>query len=253
MSHLLPLACGLAAGLVAGLLGVGGGLILVPAMVFLLDVPLKRAVGTSLAAVIAIAAVAVVAEQVAAPENLRWEWAGWLTLGAIPGSFVGAKLVARLPTRQLGLALTVVLVLAAVKISGLLPGLDAVRLPLSGPLPHVAAGFVAGIISALFGIGGGLLAVPLLALFHPEWRFHACRATSLIMIVPTALAGALFHRKLEQLDRALAARLVPGALAGSVAGVVIAQYSPANVLKLLFAIFLLASAFRLGRRSLGAS
>ena len=245
-------AIGAVAGLAAGSLGIGGGLLLVPMLSLLLGLPLKRAVGTSLLGVIVTAVVAVAVEWRAYPANLHWPQAGLLAAGAAVGAWLGVKVIARTPTPVLARMLAGLLLLGALKMSGLLDGLGGGGpIPATGPAAaalHLVGGLAAGVISSLFGVGGGILAVPLLALLHPDWAFQACRATSLAMIPPTALAGALLHRKLENLDLRLGAALVPGAAAGAVGGVLLANRVPGRALEIAFAALLVVAAVRLMRR-----
>jgi uncharacterized protein len=116
----LLLFVGLLAGVAAGLLGIGGGLLVVPILGGWLGVPLKRAVGTSLLTVLATSSVSVVAEAFVAPQNLQWLEAVSLAVGATLGALVGAKLVARTPPPTLALLMAIVLVVGALRMAGVL-------------------------------------------------------------------------------------------------------------------------------------
>jgi uncharacterized membrane protein YfcA len=246
-------AIGAAGGLAAGLLGIGGGLVMVPLLMLVLHAPIKRAVGTSLMGVLVTSVIAVATELIVAPGNIHWLAALLLSVGAVFGSWLGAKLIVKTPPRLLAQLLAAVLALAALQMSGVLgsstPHDPSAAEPLAVPVlrgvAHVVAGVLAGIISAMFGIGGGLLAVPALAVLHPSWAFQACRATSLVMRVPASVAGALLHRKLANVDAALARGLVPGGIVGSIVGVLLANQLPGRQLKLVFAGLLVFAAARL--------
>jgi len=80
---------GVAAGLLSGLLGIGGGLVIVPALVGMLGVPLKRALGTSLVAVIVLVIPGTVVH--AALGNIDWAAALFLVVGSLPGARLGAR------------------------------------------------------------------------------------------------------------------------------------------------------------------
>ena len=248
------LAVGLAGGLASGLLGIGGGLVVVPLLAAWLGMPIKRAVGTSLVVVALTGAVGVAAEGVVAPSNLRWTAAGVLAAGAMIGSWIGARAIARTPPRTLALMMAAVLVVAAARMAHLVGGV-AIG---AGALPswarhaaHLAAGLGAGVIGSLFGVGGGILAVPALSALHPDWPFQACRATSLVMIVPTSILGAFLHRRMGNVVPGVARALAPGATAGSVLGVLLANSVPGRELQVLFAVLLVISAVQLVRRSRG--
>lgn len=89
------LAIGLVAGVMSALLGVGGGIIMVPAMTYLLDIPFKMAVGTSLAVIIPTALSGVARH--ASFGNVNWKIAAVLAAGAVVGAYGGATLAQKLP------------------------------------------------------------------------------------------------------------------------------------------------------------
>lgn len=247
------LPVGVVAGVMSGLLGIGGGLIVVPILTGWLHVPIKRAIGTSLLAVLVTASVGVVTETLVAPSNLHWRAAGVLAAAAVAGAWMGTRLLARIPSMLLARLMALVLVAAALRMSGLLDA-HVAQAAEPGPLAiaivaaHAGTGLLAGVVGALFGIGGGLFAVPALSIIHPDWPFQACRATSLVMIVPASLAAALLHRRLANVDTGIARSLVPGAVAGAVGGVLLANRLPERPLELVFAALLVVAAARLARR-----
>ena len=104
-------AIGTLAGVVSGLLGVGGGLIMVPLMVGWLGVPLKRALGTSLAAMLAMVIPGTVVH--AALGHIDWLLALVLSIGAVPGARIGANLALGSRERTLRLAVGGFLLAAA--------------------------------------------------------------------------------------------------------------------------------------------
>ena len=102
-------------------------------------------------------------------------------------------------------------------------------------------GLASGFLSALFGVGGGIVVVPLLVLllgFDPR----AATATSLAAILITALAGTTSFSLLEHVDWDAAALVGLPALAGSVAGVRLQRLVTSRELTLLFAAFIVAVA-----------
>src|SRR5690349_14077930 len=102
LSPAAGIAVGLVAGLASGLLGIGGGLVVVPLLT---------------------ASVGVATELVVAPSNLRWGPAAVLATAAIAGAWIGARAVAATRPRVLGVLMAVVLVIAAVRMSHLLEAL----------------------------------------------------------------------------------------------------------------------------------
>jgi uncharacterized membrane protein YfcA len=92
---------GVAAGLLSGLLGIGGGLVIVPALAGTLGFPLKRALGTSLVCVVVLVIPGTVVHAILG--NIDWTAALLLALGAVPGARVGATIAlgTREPTLRL--------------------------------------------------------------------------------------------------------------------------------------------------------
>ena len=104
-----------------------------------------------------------------------------------------------------------------------------------------AIGVVAGVFSALFGVGGGIVAVPLLVLVarFPE---RAATATSLAAIRITALAGAIFFGIRGEVEIGYAALVGIPAAAGALAGTALQQRLTARLLTYLFAALLASTA-----------
>jgi uncharacterized protein len=111
----------------------------------------------------------------------------------------------------------------------------------------VSLGIAAGVLSGLFGIGGGLLFVP--ALVALGLGQIEAQATSLLAILPTVAAGAWNQRRYGNLRPRLALVLGVASLAGVVAGAAIAISLPEAVLRRLFALLLLVVAARLALRA----
>jgi uncharacterized membrane protein YfcA len=107
-----PAAVGVAAGLLAGLLGVGGGAVMVPAFSELLHLPLKAAIATSLVCAGVFALPATVVHAVLG--DVDWRLAVLLTVGVVPGARLGAGLTIRAAERRLRLAVGLFLAVVAV-------------------------------------------------------------------------------------------------------------------------------------------
>jgi uncharacterized protein len=113
----------------------------------------------------------------------------------------------------------------------------------------LAIGFLAGMASGLLGVGGGALFVPALVLFLGLSQLDA-QATSLLAIVPVALAGAANQRRYGNLrvrDGILLGVLATG---GALGGVALANALPERALEVSFAMLQLFIAFQLARRAL---
>ncbi|WP_290783647.1 sulfite exporter TauE/SafE family protein [Arenimonas sp.] len=187
------LALGAVAGVLAGMLGIGGGLVLVAALVWLLPsqgVPAQYAVHVALAT--ALASIVLTGLSSARAHHRRgsvlWATAAWLVPGMLLGGWLGSLVATRLDGDWLRAFIAVYCYLAAVQL-----GLDWPRARPERPDAPVGPGYTAaggfvGALSALVGIGGGSMTVPLLV-----WRgVRPVRAvgTSSACGVAIALASA---------------------------------------------------------------
>lgn len=114
----------------------------------------------------------------------------------------------------------------------------------------VPVGFAVGAFSAAFGIGGGLLMVPVMVLVY-GFDQHAAQGTSLVVIVPTALVGAIAHHRRGLVDPAAAAYMAVGGIAGVLLGARLALATDAETLQIIFGGVVVAAGIRLviqGRR-----
>jgi len=119
------------------------------------------------------------------------------------------------------------------------------------------AGLAVGLVAGLIGIGGGVLMVPLLYAFyeHPEWAGTAlsaalaptvAHATSLFVIVPTAIKGVISYQRAKLVPWRVALPVALGATFAAVLGARLAQEVPGAVLKLAFGLLVVASGVQLG-------
>jgi uncharacterized membrane protein YfcA len=118
-------------------------------------------------------------------------------------------------------------------------------------LALVAFGVVTGAASGLLGVGGGTLMVPFLTLAAGMSQ-HAAEATSLLVVLPTAIVGSLVLRRRGVGDLGLALRFGALGAVGGILGALLALALPGHVLRIVFACFLLLVSVRLVRDSLVA-
>jgi uncharacterized membrane protein YfcA len=115
----------------------------------------------------------------------------------------------------------------------------------------VAFGVAVGISSGLLGVGGGTLMVPFLTLAVGMSQ-HSAEATSLLVVLPTAIVASYFLRQRGVGDLGVALRIGVLGAAGGVAGALLALALPAHILRIVFAVFLALVSVRLVRDSLTA-
>lgn len=186
------LVTGVVAGVMAGLLGVGGGVVIVPVLIFLFAyqgfppewIP-HLAVGTSLATIIGTGAASVHAHH--RRGAVRWDLVRALAPGIVVGAWLGAAIAGVLPEVWLKRIFALFLLFVGLRMLARRTAAATGRLPRGARL--FAAGTGIGTLSALVGIGGGTLTVPLLGRGGVDLRQAV--ATSSACGVPLALAGAL--------------------------------------------------------------
>lgn len=192
IGELLPFALiGAAAGTLAGLLGIGGGIIVVPGLAFLLaggEVPPERlmqvAVGTSLANIVVTSLSSIHAHH--RRGAVRWPVVARMTPGIVVGAALGAVIADLVHSRTLAIVFGVFLLIVAARLG--YGGQPAPHRQLPGTPGLTAAATGIGTLSSLLGIGGGTMTVPLLAWCNVPLREAV--ATSAACGLPIAVAGA---------------------------------------------------------------
>ena len=237
-------ALGLVVGFASAALGVGGGIIMVPALVLLFHLDIKKAVGTSLAAIIPISAVGIAAHYAVNAGNMRVIVAAYLAAGAVIGTRGGAAAVKHISGAVLSRLFAALLLFSGLELAGVVEvPVRAVTDGGGGPV-LLLIGLAIGFASALFGVGGGIIMVPLLNIIF-GLTIHEATATSLLVVLPTSIAGALFHRSQGTIAREALLPLLPTALIGAALGAVAANALSGEALELAFGVLLLVSAARL--------
>ncbi len=231
----LPFLFGLLAGALGGLMGVGGGILLVPLLVTFTRAGQHEAQGTSLAFTTATALVAALAYFHAG--NLDLLLAVYLTLGALPGVLTGAALARKLTARRLRQGLGILMVLTAIRILAAVPAHAGEPHPWP-PAVNIVVGFLVGGLGGLLGVGGGTILVPILVLGegYPQ---HLAQGVSLLMILPTGIAGGFSHLRHGHVMVRILPALMAGGAVGALLGAFLAHRIESASLTRLFAVFLL--------------
>jgi uncharacterized membrane protein YfcA len=209
LSLLGLIAVGLCSGGVTGLIGASGVLIVVPALTLLFGLPIHTAIGTSLAVdVIASTIVSIVYYEMG---NVELRSGIGLALGAVIGAQVGSRIAKYIPSTNLGRGFGIFLVIiGAGRLSGKgLIGLlssqhtaksvdakkglglnDSIKVGPKQVAVSLVLGFLLGIISGIFGAGGGIMFLLTLIVLL-KYPLHKAVGTSTLMMALTALSGAI--------------------------------------------------------------
>jgi uncharacterized protein len=223
------LSVGLIAGFLAGLLGVGGGLVIVPALLYvfvLLGLPAEHhqllALGTSMATIVFTGIASLKAHH--ARGAVRWTVVKTITPGILLGTFAGAQLAAFVPALGLQWFFVAFAYLVAAQMLLDFKPKPSRALPAKGGM--TAVGTSIGLVSSWVGIGGGSLSVPFMTLCNVPVK--EAIGTSAAIGFPIALAGALGY-----VVSGWSASLPQGALGfvylPALAGIVLASFPMAKV------------------------
>lgn len=231
------LVIGVLGGILSGLFGVGGGIIMVPLLTMFAGMDQRHASATSLIAIVPTSVVGALTYGAAGHIDLL---AGVIVAaGGILGSLIGARLLRTLPLGWLRWLFIALLIVVAVRLFFEVPargsGIEYTPLTIGG---LVLLGLVMGVASGLFGIGGGVIVVPVLVALFGASDLLA-KGTSLLAIIPASVTGTVANAR----ARLVSVRdgLVVGipAAAASFGGSALAFLLPPRVSTVLFAILIL--------------
>lgn len=237
----LLIVVGVAAGLLSGIFGVGGGILIVPGLVMVAGLEQRVAHGTSLAAVLPISAASLITYW--GQGHVDWPAAVFLALGAICGSLIGTHLLAVTSKRALAYIFSSVLVISAIRLFISTHGSGRATLTFATVVALVLVGLAAGALAGLLGVGGGVVMVPAMIVLFSISPVIA-KGTSIAVIIPTAMMGTWRNRANGNLDLRAAAIVGFGGIAPAVFGGFIAAYMSDSVSNILFATLMLGIAAR---------
>ena len=240
---------GIGAGLLSGLLGIGGGIVIVPGLMWAAGLDRHTASGTSLVAILPIAIVAAVTYAVAPGGAFDVEASAIFLLGSLLGAVLGARVNRRVSERALQLGMAIIAGVFGLRLvvpfgfgegSNSLP-LDAFTVPLL-----LFLGLNGGFLSGLLGVGGGAIGIAVIVATTGTSQVLA-QGIALAATPFTVIVGAITHR--TQGSVALRPGLVLGlvGMAMAIPGALLAFALPVEVLRTGFGVFLLIGSARMLR------
>jgi len=260
---ILLLLIGLLVGFIGAMLGVGGGFILVPLLTFLFDFETHYAIGTSLATIAFTGSSSTLAYS--RQRRLDWKLGLLVEVAAMPGALIGSFLTSLFSSKQLKIFLALLLISLSLSILARKEAFKPRRATRSNEaflwkrvitdfrggkfeyeinvLRLLPLGLLAGIASGFFGIGGGVITVPLL--YHMGTPIHIAIATSTLIVMLTSLSGAVGHAILGHVSLLELMGIVPGVLIGTQIGALTARKIKSEALKRIFAFVLIIMAILL--------
>lgn len=237
-------AIGIGGGIAGSIVGIGGGIIFTPALTFLGLQPTQIS-STSLIAVAFTSISSTVS--FARAKRIAYGTASKLAFLSAPGAVLGAYLSAVMSSDLFKITFSIILILAAIYI---LFGrhLKERRVNRRDSSYHLLVAyffaFTAGLVSSLFGVGGGIIFVPLL-LIMMNMKMHQAAPTSQFIIMISAVIGLTIHILLGHPAYAHALSLAVGAFAGGIIGAEISGYLRERLLRIILSTYLLLVASRI--------
>ena len=231
------LLIGLAAGCFGGLVGLGGGVVMIPLMVGMGGLQQKQAHGTSLVALVFTGMVG--AATYATKGQVDVMAAALLAVTATVTARFGARYAHVLPEWKLKRSFGAFLLAIAVILLARpwLGAMGATPTPLVKAVVLLTTGLFTGFLSGMMGVGGGSLMVPAMILLAGFPQVLA-QGSSLLAMVPAGASGAYTHWRLGNVVRGMLPGLIPGILVGTFVGSSLALRTPETALRLIFAAVL---------------
>lgn len=239
---MVSLIVGVVSGLFGGLVGMGGGLVMIPLMNRFVGFTQRRAHGTSLVALVFTGIAGAISYGL--HDAVDPVASGLLGITAIVMAPRGARFAHHLPEWKLKRAFgAFCLVVTALMLArSVLPAHMA-------PQAHtrmillLATGAVTGFLSGMMGVGGGTIMVPAMVLLCGMDQ-HLAQGSSLLAMIPAGAVSAWTHKRLDNVDQRFTYGLVPGIVAGTLAGGALAHLLPGGALRVIFAVVVALSGLR---------
>jgi uncharacterized membrane protein YfcA len=229
---LICILIGACVGMLAGLTGVGGGVFLVPLLVGVLYLSQYEAHGTSLAVIFPLTLAGAIMYGVLG--YFKWDLFLLLSCGGVIGAFAGARLMTYVPERRLqwffGLFLICVgIVMVLTRSADSAAGAEY-EIRAWQYFEFIMAGLVAGFLSGILGVGGGVVLIPMMVLLAGVDQ-HTAQGISLAVIAMITFFGAFTHHRQKNVRSDVAWLLVPSAVIYGLIGTVIAGHVNGNILR----------------------
>lgn len=250
MEQVIPLLIlGLAAGVLSGMFGIGGGVVIVPVLVTLFAYELPTAVGTSLGALLLPVSIFAVIQYYRAGK-MRISVSAIIAAGLIVGGYFGSQLALNLPVETLQRLYGAFLLYASWRFmeprkwlaeirAGQKP-VEVVGVETTAPFLYLLIlGLGSGVVSGMFGVGGGIVIVPALVAFLKFDQKVAVGTSLGALLLPVGLGGVISYAQVDKLDVQAAVMIAAGLVVGALGGARLALNLPSSTVKRLYGIFLL--------------
>ncbi|NLI14709.1 MAG: sulfite exporter TauE/SafE family protein [candidate division Zixibacteria bacterium] len=255
MLMLLIAICGFSAGMLGSLIGIGGGIIIVPILVLIFNLPIKSAVAISLISVCATSIGGASRYLVSGQTDFRLGL--FLETTTVAGAICGGLIAILVNQSIIAIMFSILLFYTAIAMIKKKENVDDfnsedTRAESGGLIKYIVLtlSFAGGILSSLLGVGGGIIKVPIMNLIL-KLPIKVSAATSTYMIGSTTAAGSIVYLIKGVIDYQVAAPLILGTYLGSGIGAKLSGRIYSNAIKYIFIIVLLYSAVTIALKHFG--
>lgn len=246
MPAVIGLGFGALIGVLLGLLGGGGSILAVPALVYGIGLDMEQAIPVSLIVVGTASAVGALPKILAG--QVQWRMAGVFAAAGIPATIVGSAVSRHLPQPVLLVGFAALMVVAGARMllddgrTGTACAVRTGKVNWRRCVPRsVGAGMLVGALTGLFGVGGGFLIIPALVVVLGV-EMSTAIGTSLLIIVANSTAGVFSHLHAISIDWSSTAAFVAAAMVASLAAGQLGTRSDTTRLQRWFAHLIFAVA-----------
>jgi uncharacterized membrane protein YfcA len=238
------IAIGIGGGIFGSLIGVGGGIIFAPVLA-LIGLNPSQISSTSLVAVTStsISAVFSYSQQ----RRIKYKLASGLALLSIPGAILGAYLSTVIFIEFFQLLFSIIIILAVIYVlfsNRIKEEKGLAKSRLNSYLLLYSCAFIAGIVSSLFGVGGGIIFVPIMLILKGMNMYEAAPSSQFIILI-SAVTGLIFHAIMGHPNYVYGLSLALGAFAGGAIGSRLLGNIREGILRIFLSISLLFVAGKL--------
>jgi uncharacterized membrane protein YfcA len=240
---IISFVIGLITGAFGGLIGIGGGLIMIPLMVEVLKLTQHKAHGTSLVALVFTGIGGSITYALNGAIDITA--AALLALTAVFTAPLGARSTNVLSEKKLKKYFGAFLIFFSVLLI-LKPYLANYIGTVTGYtkiIIFLIAGALTGFLSGMMGVGGGIIMIPVMVILA-GFTQHVAQGTALLVMVPTGTIGAFTHWKIGNIEKGILWGLIPGIIVGTYLGGNFAHVIPDDILRLIFASILIVVGLR---------
>ena len=246
-AYLLLIALGFLIGILASIVGIGGGVLFVPTLYFIFNLEIHKAVGTSLFAILFLSSSA--AYRYLKQKQINYKVAFCLEVPTATGAYISSIISHMMPEDVIRVLFAIVLYIASIELirknkDGVKSNGSDIRINKRRLILGMIISFTAGLIAGSTGISGGVIKTPTMIIIVGLPTKIAI-GTSSLMVFFTALAGVIGHSQVQHVNYMYGFLLGVGAMVGAQIGARLCLKVRSRILRVLLGVILILVATRM--------